>query len=94
MNIPHFHILTCKHVPETNTSTSGVRIRSERFEQSIKVPYTNAPGSHSSVVDTAVSYLASKGIEVMGKGESTNHYYLITDSRDELGAFLPLKPIK
>lgn len=84
----NYHILLVRHkfgfdlVPR-------VRIRSQRFEQSVFIPYTNEPGEHVDPVLEAEKWLAKNGHKVIGKGELKDDYVLIVEGNDD--GFKPLK---
>lgn len=80
MNIQNFHVLTVKYIWATNTNAAQVKIISERFEQSVKMGFTNDPGASSPTLDTAISYFTKNGFNIIGKAEGKNCYYVITDS--------------
>lgn len=83
--VANFHILIVKVLPATNEKAARVKIISERFEQSIVIPFTNHPGASNPATDTALLYLQNKGFDTMGKGEGKDHMYIITNT------FKPLK---
>jgi hypothetical protein len=91
MNIPNLHLLQVKHVPMTDTTPARVRIRSQRFNQSVIIPYTNEPGSNSAVKDTAIAWLLKEGFTIVGQCELKEDYGFLVDDRTEEGAFKPLK---
>lgn len=78
--IPNYHVLIVSTLPATNTSPARVKIKSERFRQTVIIGFTNDHSSGSPTIETAVTYLENKGFEVMGKGEAANGYYLITNT--------------
>lgn len=61
-----------------------VRIKSERFEQTIRIPYTNLPGEMSNPVREAKKYLESKGFDIIGQGELKDDYVLISTTFKDL----------
>lgn len=77
---PNFHILIVSTLPATNTLPARVRIKSERFKQAIIIPFDHEIDTASPTIETAVKYLVSKGFNVIGKGEGSDHYYLITNT--------------
>jgi len=87
MNIPilsNFHILTIKVIGPTNISPAKVKIISERFNMSVKIPFTTHPGASSPSIDTASLWLTAKGFNLIGKGEGKGHMYIITDTFESL----------
>jgi len=82
--IPNYHVLIVKHVGATNENAAQVKIISERFKCSVKIPYTNDPGASTPSLDTAIIWLNKRGYKIIGKGEGKDHYYLITDTFESL----------
>lgn len=82
--IPNFHILTIKVVGPTNTNPAKVKIISERFNQSVIIPFTNHPSASSPAIDTASIFLQAKGYIITGKGEGKGHMYIITNTFEPL----------
>lgn len=85
METRNFHILKIKWIGMTNTRPAMVRIISERFEQSLTIPFTNEPGDSIPEVVTAKAYLKQQGYDIIGHGEGKGCMYVITDT------FKPLK---
>lgn len=81
-HIPNLHVLKIKYLGPTNNRGSKVSIVSERFEQRKTIDYNH---KFNSSADVAVDYLVKQGFNIVGKGESKEGYYLITDT------FNPLK---
>jgi hypothetical protein len=86
---PNFHVLVVKNLMATNSTGSRVKITSDRFNQSVVIPYSNEAGSGTPALDTAELWLKSKGHNVVGHGEGKNHYYVICDAVNN--CFSPLK---
>lgn len=82
-NIPNQHVLIVKYVGQTNETPSRVKIISERFKQSITIPYDSDFGNDS--CEIAEHWLVSKGFKLISHAEGKGHYYVITDT------FKPLK---
>ena len=82
--VPNYHILIIKAIGATNTKPAMVKIISERFNQSIIVPFTNHPGASSPSLDTAKLVLSAKGFDIIGQGEGKGHMYLITNTFEPL----------
>jgi len=87
--IPNFHILIVKAMGATDNKPARVKIISERFKQSITLPYTNHTGASNPAIDTALLFITNKGWNIIGKGEGKDHMYLITDTFND--TFEPLK---
>ena len=75
----NYHILLVSHFMG-NDCIPRVRIKSQLFKQSIKVPYTNEPGEHVNPKIEAKKYLENKGFVIVGMGELTNDYVLISET--------------
>lgn len=82
--LPNFHILIVKVIGATNTEPAKVKIISERFNQSVKIPFTNHPGASNPATDSAILWLESKGHKLIGKGEGKDHMYIISDTFEPL----------
>lgn len=88
----NLHILTVKNLGPTNTKGARVKISSERFTQSITIPYSNEAGAGTPALDTAEMWLKSNGHSIVGHGEGKNHYYVICEA--VAGSFKPLKRLR
>lgn len=86
--IPNFHVLRIKYLGATNTRGSRVKIISDRFKQSITIPFDHALNNPE---DMAAAYLAGNAkcnvgtvpiYNIIGLADG----YVITDT------FQPLKP--
>lgn len=81
-NIPNQHVLIVKYVGQTNTQRSRVKIISERFKQSILIPYDSDYGIDS--CEIAEHWLKNKGFNLISHAEGKGHYYVITDTFEPL----------
>lgn len=86
--LPNYHVLLIRHFWDKRNERVAVKIKSERFEQSIIIPYTNEPDQYTSPITEAYKYLTAKGFDIIGQGELKNDYILISKT------FEPLKPVK
>lgn len=68
-----------------------IRIRSDRFCQTIYIYPDNMPAEWKGVVGEAVHYLKNKGFNVVGQGETKDDYILMVDTKGSDGIFKPLK---
>lgn len=85
----NFHILQIKPLGTTNTQGLRVKITSQRFKQSVTIPWDNEAGEMLHCTDVAKKWLQSKGFDIVGQGEGNSDYdYIITNT------FEPLKPFK
>jgi hypothetical protein len=83
----NFHIFQISLVPMTDKFPPRIRIKSQRFKQSIIIPFQNEPGGDTHIVANAAIYLERMGFTLIGKGEGNDDYdYIVTDT------FKPLKP--
>ncbi len=57
MSVPNFHVLRVKYLSPTNYRGSRVKIISDRFKQSVTIPYDHALNNPE---DMAVAYLQNK----------------------------------
>lgn len=76
----NYHIIKVMGLGATNTKPARVKIISERFSASVTIPFTNNPGSISPALTTAIEWLEKRGFEIIGQGEGTGHYYLISET--------------
>lgn len=83
----NLHILQISFVPMNNQCLyNRVRIKSQRFKQSVLIPWNNEPGEISQAVEVAERHLKNKGFNIIAQGEGNSDYdYLITDT------FQPIK---
>jgi hypothetical protein len=81
-NVPNVHILIVKYVGQTNTTRSLVKIISERFKQSVLIPFDSDFGMDS--CEIAEHWLAAKGFKVISHAKGKGHYYVITDTFEPL----------
>lgn len=79
-NMNNYHILIVKYVGMKNTMPAKVKIISERFKASIKIPYTNEAGSNNPTLETAEAWLIDNGYNIIGHGNGNGHDYIITDT--------------
>lgn len=82
--VPNFHVIIVKAIGATNTEPAKVKIISERFKQSVKIPFTNHPGASNPATDSAIEWLENKGHKLLGKGEGKDHMYIISDTFEPL----------
>ena len=80
--IPNFHVLTVHYLGATNSRGSRVKIKSDRFKQSITIPYDH---SFNGTLEIGQNWLESNGFVIIGKGEMKDCYAIISDT------FKPLK---
>lgn len=78
----NYHILTVSYLGATITRGGRIKIKSERFEQVITIPYNY---SCNNSLDGAKNWLKENEFEVIGQGEGSECYYVISTT------FKPLK---
>lgn len=76
----NYHIFHISPVHATSTKPARVKIRSERFRDSLIIGYTNEPGGNSPARDTAINFLSEKGFVIIGEGESHAGLFLISET--------------
>lgn len=90
----NYHILKIVHLGATDKKPARIKLVSELFKQSVILPYDNEPGDTHADITTAVNYLNSivylthtkeghkqvSGFDIIGKGESKDGMYLITNT--------------
>jgi hypothetical protein len=84
--VPNYHVLIVTYKSWTNKGQSSINIRSECFNQTVKIPFDTDHGNDS--CEIAEHWLQSKGFTVIGHAEGKDNYYVITDT------FLPLDHYK
>lgn len=82
-NLTNYHALTVTYLGPTNNLGSRVRIKSDRFEQSITIAYDY---EFNNTLEVAADYLSKKGFNLVGKGELKDAYLLLTDTFEPLKA--------
>lgn len=87
-DVPNVHVLKATYIGQTNTDRSRIKISSERFRHSVRIPYESDHGNDT--CEIAEHWLRSKGFNLVGHmaPENCDFYYIITDT------FEPLKPGK
>lgn len=82
--LQNFHVLTIKVLGATNHNPARVKIISERFRQSITIPFTNHPSASSPATDNSIEWLEKRGHKLIGKAEGKDHMYIISDTFEPL----------
>lgn len=78
MSIPNLHIITVKYLGPTNFRGGRVKITSQRFGQSVIIPFDHALNN---IEDMASAHLVGLGFNIVGLADGC----VITDT------FKPLK---
>ena len=76
----NYHIILVRHHSNNSRGNICVRVKSERFQQTIYIPYTNDPGEHVTPILEAKKYLENIGFKLIGQGELENDYVLISET--------------
>jgi hypothetical protein len=77
----NLHIIKTSYLGATNTRGARVKIYSERFRQSVVIPYNYR---FNSALDIVINWLQSKGFEIIGKGEGVNNMYVISTTFEQI----------
>jgi hypothetical protein len=77
-NIKNFHVLKAIYIGQSNTNRSRIKISSERFKQSIKIPFETDHGNDT--CEIAEHWLKVQGFNLTGHAEGQNCYYIISDT--------------
>lgn len=77
----NYHIIEAVYVGATNFRGSRVKIHSARFKKTRLIPYDH---SARDILEIAEAYLKEKGIKVIGHGEATRGYYLVSETFKEI----------
>lgn len=70
----NYHILNISFIGSTDRRPARVKIKSDRFKQSVIVQFDY----EFDTVGTALNWLQSQEFEIVGKGEGKDSYYLIS----------------
>jgi len=81
--IKNYHALVITYLGPTNHRGSRIRIKSDRFEQAVTIPYNY---EFNNTLEGAEQYLTNIGFNLIGKGELKNAYLLLTDTFKPLNA--------
>ena len=76
-DLKNYHLLSVKYLGATNYRGSRVKITSDRFEQSVTIPYDY---EENTIAGMAQKYLESKGFELVGLGEAKKGYILVSST--------------
>lgn len=77
----NLHLFKIKYLGPTNFRGSRVRITSERFKESVTIPYDH---SANDSVEIAANYLKTAGFEIIGRAEGGITDYLISTTFHKL----------
>jgi hypothetical protein len=79
--IKNFHVLTVKFLGPTNNTGARVKIISERFKDSVTIPFDYQFDNTCSIAE---AWLTKHGYNITGHAEGKDHYYIITDTFESL----------
>ncbi len=82
----NLHVFIVQVLGQTNTMPTRLLLKSELFKQSVRIPFTNEPGSIAPAVESAELWLRQNGFDIIGSAEGKGHNYIITDT------FKPITP--
>jgi hypothetical protein len=71
----NFHLIEVKYLGTTNSRGSRVKMTSNRFNESVTIPYDY---KLNKVTEMAEEYLKEKGFTIVGQGEGKNVDFVIT----------------
>lgn len=72
----NYHLILVRHHSRPDGSIC-VRLRDERFNQSVFIPYTNEPGEHTEPRTEAIKWLKANGHNVIGQSFLKDDYVII-----------------
>ena len=75
--LTNFHGIHVKFLPATDYKGERVRLKSDRFNQSVIFGYSY---NHMTVRDDGVDWLKEHGFNLVGQFETKDGYYLLTDT--------------
>jgi hypothetical protein len=78
----NLHIIKVKYIGPTDFDGTKIKLFSERFNHSIKIPFDY---KFNSTIDIAIDYLSNNNYNIIGIADSKKSYFIITDT------FKPLK---
>ena len=78
--IQNYHIITVKRLGATDTKGTRVKITSERFNNTIILPYNH---EFDTMKDIAINHVKETH-DIVGSGETKDSYVLISDTFEPL----------
>jgi len=81
-HLDNLHLFNIRFIGASNTRGSRVRIKTDRFQESVVIPYDY---KFNSAYEVAQHYLESKGFNLIGMAETKNGYAILSST------FKPLK---
>lgn len=81
MNTPNLHAFTITFLGATYHKSSRLKIKSERFNQSVIIPYDHA---FNNTLDIAKDYLTKNGYELAGQAETNDNYIILSTTFEPL----------
>jgi len=76
----NYHIITVKRLSATNVKGTRVKITSERFNNTIIIPYNC---EFDTIKDIAINHVKETH-DIVGSGETKDSYVLISDTFEPL----------
>lgn len=77
----NYHVIKVKYMGPTNFKGSRIRLTSDRFKQSVTIPYNY---DFSTSYEMAECWLMEKGFNIVGLAETIEGYIIITDTFEPL----------
>lgn len=82
METPNLHLIKVTYLPVTQTLGVRLKITSLRFNHSVVIPRDDY--KYKSYTKQVVSFLESKGFNILGKSINPDFDYFITDTFEPL----------
>ena len=78
---PNLHVFKVSFIAATDTESPKLSIYSERYKERVTIDRNQKEGEPT---EQAVSFLKSKGFNILGKGEASSLFYIISDTFNNL----------
>jgi hypothetical protein len=79
----NYHIFKVKYIGRSQTKEQRISIKSERFKQTAIIPY-NDTDQFTPYYEQAEAELQRRGFNIIGHGEGTGHFNIISDTFEPL----------
>lgn len=74
----NFHVFKCSHIHVTSHKPARMKIRSERFKQTVMLGWTDFESPH--IEENCKQYLQEQGFNIVGVGEGEGCMYVFSDT--------------
>lgn len=78
---PNLHVFKVSFIAATDTESPKLSIYSERYKERVTIDRNQKEGGPT---EQAVSFLKSKGFNILGKGEASSLFYIISNTFNNL----------